>query len=87
MSRQVPQARPIASASLEEVKRVIGDIDQGKLLDIVALSPTVLDLENAVMALSGDRDVFGPGEPLAGVAAEIVAILTADEEEDPQRPQ
>jgi hypothetical protein len=34
------------------------------------------------MWLAGDRDVFGPGLPLQGIASQIVAILTADEEEE-----
>jgi hypothetical protein len=60
-------------------------LDDPKLLDILALRPTVLDLEEASVWLSGDPDVFGPGEPLQRVAGEIVAILTADEEEEPPR--
>jgi len=33
--------------------------------------------------LAGDTDVFGAGQPLKPVAGEVVAILTADEEEEP----
>jgi hypothetical protein len=33
--------------------------------------------------LAGDTDVFGAGRPLKPVAGDIVAILTADEEEQP----
>lgn len=73
------------TASIEDVKRVFGELDETKLLDILALQPTVLDLEEASMSLSGDRDVFGAGEPLQRVAGDIVAILTADEGEDAER--
>jgi hypothetical protein len=55
------------------------------LLDILALKPTVLDVESALMGLSGDRDIFGAGEPLQGVPGDIVEILTADEEDEPAR--
>jgi hypothetical protein len=37
--------------------------------------------------LSGDRDIFGRGEPLKDVPGQIVALLTADEEEDALRPR
>jgi hypothetical protein len=52
------------------------------MLPIMELRPTILDIEEASMWLAGDRDVFGPGLPLQGTASQIVAILTADEEED-----
>jgi len=39
-------------------------------------------VEEASMWLSGDADVFGPGRPLKDVAAQVVALLTADEEDD-----
>ncbi|HYA07778.1 MAG TPA: hypothetical protein VEF90_17965 [Xanthobacteraceae bacterium] len=57
-------------------------MDDTKLVDILALQPTVLDAEQASLWLAGDTDVFGSGEPLKSVAGEIVAILTADEEEE-----
>jgi hypothetical protein len=75
------------AASADEVRRIFGELDEARLLDILALRPTILDLENAAMGLSGDRDVFGPGEPLESVAGDIIAILTSDEEEEPARPR
>jgi hypothetical protein len=33
--------------------------------------------------LAGDTDVFGAGQPLRPAAGDVVAILTADEEEEP----
>jgi hypothetical protein len=70
-------------ASTDDVKRILGGLDEAKLLDIMTLRPTILDLEEAAVGLAGDRDVFGAGRPLRDVAGEIVAILTADEEEEP----
>ena len=49
----------------------------------MALRPTILDVEEASVWLAGDTDVFGAGQPLKPVAGEVVAILTADEEEEP----
>ncbi len=69
-------------ASADDVKRILGELDPAKVLDIMALHPTVLDIEQASMWLAGDSDVFGPGQPLPPVAGEIVTILTADEEND-----
>jgi len=57
-------------------------LDEAKLLDIMALRPSVLDVEEASVWLAGDTDVFGAGQPLKPVAGDIVAILTADEKEE-----
>jgi hypothetical protein len=60
------------------------NLDDEKLLDITALQPTIRDVEEASLWLAGDSDVFGAGKPLSSIAGEIVAILTADEEEEPR---
>lgn len=69
-------------ASAEEVKRILGELDEAKLLDIVALRPTVRDVEQASLWLAGDPDVFGAGQPLPRLAGDIVAILTSGEDEE-----
>jgi hypothetical protein len=80
---QNPGVQSDIAASSDDVRRILGELDEAKLLDILALRPTVLDVENASMELSGDRDIFGAGEPLKGVSGDIVGILMADEEEEP----
>jgi hypothetical protein len=60
-------------AAPEDVIHVMGDMNGAKLLDIMALQPTIRDVEEAA------------GSPLKGVAGEIVAIVTADEQEEPPR--
>ncbi len=73
-----------ALATADDIRRVLGTLDEAKLLDIVALRPTILDVEEASVWLAGDSDIFGAGQPLKPVAGEIVAILTANEEEEPR---
>jgi hypothetical protein len=72
-------------ATSDDVARILGNLDETKMLSILALRPTIADLEEASIWIGGDRDVFGPGEPLKGIASRIVTILTADEEEEPPR--
>jgi len=74
---------PGASATADDIRRILGALDEAKLLAILALRPTIIDVEEASAWLAGDADVFGAGQPLRPVAGEIVAILTADEEEEP----
>ena len=72
-------------ATSDDVARILGNLDETKMLPIMELRPTIADVEEASMWLGGDRDVFEPGEPLKGVASQIVTILTANEEEEPLR--
>jgi len=74
------------SATIEDMMAILGDIDATKMLPIMALRPTIADIEEASIWLGGDRDVFGAGQPLKGIASQIVTILTADEEEERPRP-
>lgn len=74
-----------AFATHEDVTGVFGELDSEKLLAILALRPSIADLEMASTWLSGDTDIFGAGEPLKGAASDIVTILTADEEDEPPR--
>jgi len=84
MTEEPAAARgPLATA--DDIRRILGALDDAKLLDIVALQPTILDVEEASLWLAGDPDVFGAGRPLQAAAGEIVAVLTADEEETNSR--
>jgi len=71
---------PLATA--DNIRRILGALDETKLLDIMALRPAILDVEEASVWLAGDTDIFGAGQPLKPVAGEIVAILTAEDEEE-----
>jgi hypothetical protein len=78
-----PQATTnTAFAHRDDIEAVLGNIDPGKMLAIVKLRPTVADVEAALLWLEGDADVYGAGEPLKGIAADIVSILTEGEDED-----
>jgi hypothetical protein len=69
-------------ATRDDIKGILGNLDPGKMLAIVDLRPTVAEVEAALLSLSGDADVYGAGEPLKGVAADIVTILTEGENEE-----
>lgn len=73
------------AATYEDVRDVFGAIDDDKLAAILELRPTIADLEEASLWLSGDADVFGPGQPLKEIAGQVVALLTADEDDNSSR--
>ncbi|MBM3552003.1 MAG: hypothetical protein FJX45_09590 [Alphaproteobacteria bacterium] len=68
-------------ATIKDVTDVLGEIDDATLSAIMDLRPTIADVEEASMWMSGDRDVFGAGAPLKDVAGEIVSLLGDDDEE------
>lgn len=78
-SAQSGGARP--PATIKDVIDVLGEIDDATLAAIMDLRPTIADVEEASMWMSGDRDVFGAGAPLKDVAGEIVSLLGGDDEE------
>ena len=73
-----------ATVSRDELQHILGDIDDAKAIEILALKPSLADLEEAAIWASGDGDVLAKGgHPLGATAAKIVEILTLDEEEPP----
>ncbi len=71
-----------ALATHNDVKGILGDLDPADMLAIMSLRPTIADIEEASVWLEGDADVFGAGEPVKSVAADIVTILTENEDEE-----
>ena len=60
-----------ALATADDIRRILGTLDETKLLDIVALRPTILDVEEASVWLAGDANIFGAGQPLKPVAGRL----------------
>jgi len=72
-----------AEISIEELRRLAGDIDDEKISEILALQPSVADIEMAVMRAAGEDAVLNiAGHTLDAKVAAIVEILTADQGED-----
>ena len=70
------------TASNADVTVILGPLDSDKLLQILSLHPTIAEVEEAAMWLSGDTDVFGANPPIKGNVSHIVTILSAEEEEE-----
>ena len=78
-----PNSGGTALATQDDIRGILGDIEPAEMLTIISLRPTIADIEQASVWLEGDPDVFGAGDVVKGVASEIVAILTENEEEEP----
>ena len=72
-----------AVATHEDLLHIIGEIDDDTAVAILALAPTVAEVEQAFMWVAGEGDVVGvTGHPLAGKTAAIVDILAAEEPDE-----
>ena len=80
-----PNSGRITIATRNDIKGILGNINPEQMLAIMSLQPTIADIEEASVWLAGDADVFGAGEPVKGVASDIVTILTENEDEEPAR--
>jgi hypothetical protein len=80
-------SQPNADADVitkDELRAIAGNLDEEKIIDILNLHPTSADLEQAVLWASGDGDLLSrSGHPISAKVAEIVEILTADDDEPP----
>ena len=69
--------------SAEDVRNIIGDVDDTRLTEILTLAPSPEELADASMWVSGNGDLRDrEGHKLQGKTARIVSILTADQEDE-----
>jgi hypothetical protein len=78
------QSTHTQKATGEDLHYILGDMDDSTALAILALNPSIAQLEEARVWLSEAGDVLGKKHrPLDGVVAEIFDMLTVEEEEQP----
>jgi len=65
-----------------DVEHLLGEAEADKIARILALQPTLAELEQAVMRYAGADDVAGrKPRPLRGKAGQILAIIAVDDED------
>jgi hypothetical protein len=73
-------------ATRDDLRRIVGELDDPRVIDVLELHPTVADLEEAAVCLAGDQDVLGKeGHSVSPLANRLVEILSADEDDDQQQ--
>jgi len=74
----------MSNVERDDLRRILGDIDDVKVAEILALNPSLNDVEEAAAWLIGDRDILArDGRELTSAARAIVELLSTDEEEPP----
>jgi hypothetical protein len=60
----------------DDVARLVGDLEDAKIAEILAIAPTLKELEEAVAWAESESDVMGELEKsLSGAAARVYEIL------------
>lgn len=84
MNKQ-PMGDDVRAAASTDIRKILGDLDDGKIAEILALKPSLADLDDAAVCMAGDHDVLAKsGHHVPAMAARIVELLT-DEEQEPDR--
>ncbi len=79
--QSAPSLRAEEDANRDDIRHIIGDVDDLKAAEILALKPNVADLEEAAIWLTGDGDLLAKdGHALGEIAAQILDILDTPEE-------
>ena len=72
---------PDAKLTHEDIEHLCGELPDWKVVKILASEASYEDLKAATTWAAGQDDVIGPAEhPLAGRAAFLYEIITADED-------
>jgi hypothetical protein len=76
------QLRASALATRDELRRILGELDDETITEIMMLGASVGEVEEAAVWASGQGDVLGKsGHPLTGVAAEVFDLIPSDDPE------
>lgn len=84
MTKQ-PTSSAERTASAIDIRHILGDLDDAKVTGILALKPSLAELEDVAICMAGDHDVLAKsGHHVPVTAARIIELLTESDEE-PER--
>ncbi len=73
------------TASAIDIRHILGELDDVKVTEILALKPSLAELEDVAICMAGDNDVLAKsGHHVPATAARIIELL-AEGEDEPER--
>jgi len=70
------------SATHRDVERLLGPMDTGTVMAIMALSPSLQEVEKAALHVGGEAAALPERHQPHGTVLAIIELLTQDEEDD-----
>lgn len=65
-------------ANRHDFHRILGELDDAMVIEVLALNPSNVDLEEAAICMAGDHDILAKsGHHVSSTASRIVEILIA----------
>jgi hypothetical protein len=64
----------------EIVRQFFGAIEDHTVLAILALRPTIAQLEEAAVRMSGDEEIFAGRGPAGGIVTQIIELVRMEEQ-------
>jgi hypothetical protein len=74
-------ATKLASPSSADILRLLGDVDDEIITEILALRPSFAELEEAALWINGYNDPENNRLPPSGVAAKIVELIPVEDDD------
>jgi hypothetical protein len=93
LSRVDPMATPtsrsgrVEKATRADLHHFLGDMDDETAVAILGLEPSVAQVEEACIWLSGDDEALAQERPPDAVVAQILELIVIDDEEPPPSPK
>jgi hypothetical protein len=67
----------------DDFKRILGELDEPTIIELLEVGPSLEELQEAAMCLSGDQDVLAKsGHHVSSKANQVIEIISATEEQD-----
>ena len=77
-----PQETMSPAATEQDIQRLLGDLDASLVVAIMALTPTIADVEQAALWVAGEGETLpGPHQARRTVEAILNLIAVEDDEE------
>lgn len=73
------------TASREDVVRLLGPLDDGAVASVIALSPTLQEVEQAALWMAGEAEALPDRHQPHRTVLAIVELVSRDEEEGRER--
>lgn len=80
--RSTEPFEPFRQASSEDVRRTLGDLDATIIVDILAQTPTVRDLDDAALWRRGDGDLIAREHRQMSASARAITEILARADDD-----
>jgi hypothetical protein len=79
------ERRPLASST--DIQRLFGDLDESTVSALMALGPTLADVEEAALWTAGEGETLPEPHQPGSIIARILDLVTPEEDDERMAPR